>query len=596
MPIRLRSPARLIPTGDDDRALLARFARTGDQTAFATLVQRHGPLVLGVCRRVLRDPHRADDAFQAVFLVLAKRAGAVAAGPSLANWLFGVARRVSLAARRDDRRWTRRQKRGAKEGEKTDQAATPDAATTQPAEWDDLLGSLDDELARLPDALRAAVLECYFREKTQDEAARTLGWSVSTLRRRLDRAKDLLRVRLTARGATFGAALIAGAVAASAATASVVPALVQATATVGVAGRAGGSVAASITRLAKGGTRMSLATKLGLGGLAVGTVALGVSFGAGVWSSDPQAPRNDLPAAVAPQTAVAAAEDPPAVVVKPTPVEKPGVPAKPTEVPRVTTPPVIPAQPPLIPAQPPKGSVQPPALGNEWATITGRVKMTNPPEKRSIAVVADKEHCLSRGAQFYEDLIVNPKNGGVKYVIVWLRPDSVDRKDPFPKDRIHPDLIRATSKNHVIDQPCCQFVPRVLAARVGDTLEIKNSAPVPHNINFSSDDQAFNVTIPPGQFHKLERPLVAQATPIPFKCDIHPWMAGRLRVFEHPYFAVTDDDGKFEIKNAPIGKWRLVVWQENGFHKGRAGILGEPIEVKSGGVEMPPVELELPKP
>ena len=75
----------------------------------------------------------------------------------------------------------------------------------------------------------------------------------------------------------------------------------------------------------------------------------------------------------------------------------------------------------------------------------------------------------------------------------------------------------------------------------------------------------------------MTEPLKAETPPIPFKCDIHPWMKGYVRVFDHPYFAVTDEDGKFEIKNAPAGKWRIVYWHENGFHKGREGAVGFPV-------------------
>jgi plastocyanin len=231
-----------------------------------------------------------------------------------------------------------------------------------------------------------------------------------------------------------------------------------------------------------------------------------------------------------------------------------------------------------------------------WGTLKGQIKLTASPEPRKVDVTTDKEHCLSKGPLVYEDVVVNPKSKGVKNVIVWLRPDTDNRKDPFPKDRIHPALAKGSAKHHVIDQPCCQFEPRVLAARAGDTLEVKNTAPVPHNVNYSSDAETFNVTVPSGKNFNLNKPLEAQSTPIPFKCDIHPWMAGRIRVFDHPYFAVTDANGNFEIKDAPAGKWRLVIWHENGFHKGREGVLGMPVEVKGGGTtEVPPVELQLPK-
>lgn len=230
----------------------------------------------------------------------------------------------------------------------------------------------------------------------------------------------------------------------------------------------------------------------------------------------------------------------------------------------------------------------------DWTTIKGQVIVSKPEEAKKIEVTNDKEHCLKDGPLTYENKIVNAKSKGLKNVIVWLRPDTKDRKDTFPKDKIKPELAKVAPKNHVIDQPCCQFVPRVLAARTGDTLEVKNSASVAHNTNYSGEP-AFNITIPAGKSHKVAEPLVAQSTPIPFKCDIHPWMAGRLRVFDHPYFAVTDADGKFEIKDAPAGKWRVVYWHEDGFHKGREGVIGETIEVKGPTLELKPLDFEFPK-
>ena len=234
------------------------------------------------------------------------------------------------------------------------------------------------------------------------------------------------------------------------------------------------------------------------------------------------------------------------------------------------------------------------ASAEEWGTIKGQVKMSNPPAPAQVNVTTDKAHCEAKGPLVQEDVVVG-KNGGVKYVVVWLRPDSEDRKADFPKDKIHPDLAKSEPKNHVVDQPSCQFIPRVVAARVGDTIEFKNSAPVNHNINYAGDVDPFNVNLSPNTSKKTA-PLQAQSTPIPFKCDVHPWMAGRARVFDHPYFAVTDENGNFEIKNAPAGNWRLVYWHENGYHKGRQGLLGFPVEVKGGGTtEVPAIDLELPK-
>jgi hypothetical protein len=275
-------------------------------------------------------------------------------------------------------------------------------------------------------------------------------------------------------------------------------------------------------------------------------------------------------------------------IALPTPAE-----AKPTPAPKAVEPP----KPILVPK--PSPSAQP-AVSGEWATIRGRVvwpRNTALPTPKPIAATADKPHCESQGPLLDTAVLVNPTTRGLKNVVVWLRPDTANRRDPFPKDRINPQLLSAKPRQHVIDQPCCQFVPRVLAAREGDTLVVKNSSPVPHNISFAADDPAlvFNVTLPAGQEFKPAAALRSQGSAIPFKCDIHQWMQGRVRVFDHPYFAVTDDNGNFEIPNAPVGQWRLVYWHENGYHKGRAGLLGFPVEVKAGGVTAPTIEYEFPK-
>jgi hypothetical protein len=233
-----------------------------------------------------------------------------------------------------------------------------------------------------------------------------------------------------------------------------------------------------------------------------------------------------------------------------------------------------------------------------WGTIKGQVKLPAAPAAKTIDPTNDKQHCLSKGPLIDTAVVVNPKSKGLKNVIVWLRPDSKNRRDPFPKDKINPQLAAAKPKQHTIDQPCCQFIPRVLAAREGDTLVVKNSSPVPHNTHMNADDPAltFNVTLPPGKEFKPSGPLKAQSSPIPFNCDIHQWMKGFVRVFDHPYFAITDENGNFEIQGAPAGKWRLVYWHENGYHKGRNGLLGFPVEVKAGGVtQVPVVEFEFPK-
>ncbi len=234
----------------------------------------------------------------------------------------------------------------------------------------------------------------------------------------------------------------------------------------------------------------------------------------------------------------------------------------------------------------------------KYVTIKGLVKWNG--DKAPAADVVDvkdfKAACCKDGNLLSNKFAIDAKSLGVKNVIVWLRPDTEDRTDAFPADRVNPVHAKPSSKQHVIDQPVCQFEPRVLAARAGDTLVVKNSSAIAHNINYVSDPESFNVTIQAGKEHKLSKPLEANRLPIAYKCDIHGWMTGRVRVFDHPYFATTDKDGNFEIADAPVGKWRIVYWHEEGYHKGIPGALGAPIELKGDKktLELEPVKLQLP--
>ncbi|HEY2787681.1 MAG TPA: hypothetical protein VGJ05_22175 [Fimbriiglobus sp.] len=255
---------------------------------------------------------------------------------------------------------------------------------------------------------------------------------------------------------------------------------------------------------------------------------------------------------------------------------------------------------------PAPGAPAAPKAGGKWVTIEGQVLLPEATiktmgEKKPIVVSQDKAHCLSKGPLYPDDVIVNPKNRGLQNAVIWLRPANKERAPKLPPEDIFPDYAagKVKPKDLVIDQPCCQFVPRITLAREGDTLTIKNSAPVNHNTKWSSNNNGeFNVNLAPGQSFKLPKPLVYERTQIPFECNIHPWMKGQVRVFDHPYFALTDADGKFEIKNAPAGKFNIVYAHENGFHKGADGRFGWPIEIKDDGtgkMVLKPLEYEFPK-
>ena len=221
--------AAAIPT---DAQLLQRFASARDEAAFALLVERHGPLVLSVCRRVLGTVQDAEDAFQATFLVLARKAGVIREPGLLGNWLYGVASRIARKARAgvSKRQMHEKQVR-----------LLPSLEAPASAEPNDLGPVLDEELSRLPEKYRAALVLCYLEGKTNEEAAQLLRWPTGTVKGRLARARDLLRSRLARRGLQASALLLMSSLAAARARAAAVPGpLAESTARAGV-GFAGGA-------------------------------------------------------------------------------------------------------------------------------------------------------------------------------------------------------------------------------------------------------------------------------------------------------------------------------------------------------------------
>ena len=187
-----------------DSELLERFAVQRDELAFAELVRRHGPMVLGVARRVLHHADDAEDVFQATFLVLARKAASVSWHASAAGWLFPVAYHLALKVR------GRRQSRRAHETQ-VELLSLPERSAPIPDA--ELLSILDEELSRLPEHYRAVVLLCCLEGKTQKEAAHQLGWSAGQVRGRLDRARERLRQRLVRRGFVLPATAVAAALA-----------------------------------------------------------------------------------------------------------------------------------------------------------------------------------------------------------------------------------------------------------------------------------------------------------------------------------------------------------------------------------------------
>jgi RNA polymerase sigma factor (sigma-70 family) len=262
------------PASDDssDSSLLKRFISQKDESAFAEILQRHGPLVLRVCRQVLQQPHDADDAFQATFMVLARQAGAIRQGQSLPGWLYKVAYHIAVQVR------SRAVNRQVHEELV---AAMRREQTTDPSEGKDVWPILHDELNRLPSKYRTPMVLCYLDGLTNEEAAGQLNCPVGTVKTRLNRARDLLRNRLARRGVALTPAILAGLLLTPAtASAAVPPALSAATlqaATLFAAGKAALGTSASVSALAEAAVHSMFLSKL----KAVASVVLAVGLAGG---------------------------------------------------------------------------------------------------------------------------------------------------------------------------------------------------------------------------------------------------------------------------------------------------------------------------
>jgi RNA polymerase sigma factor (sigma-70 family) len=248
--------------------LWGRYVRERDEAAFETLVRRHGPMVLGVCRRILSHEQDAEDAFQATFLVLVRRAASLRSPRTLANWLHGVARRTALEARRAAA------KRRAKEAAALPRNVTPD-------DLDDLRPALDHELGQLAEKYRTAIVLCDLEGKTRKEAARQLGWAEGTVASRLARGRSILARRLARRG--FAGTLVLTALVDGAAPAGVPSALLVSTVTAASCSAAreaaaNGALSGTVAALTEGVLKSMLLTKVKIAiavVLVLGITALG---------------------------------------------------------------------------------------------------------------------------------------------------------------------------------------------------------------------------------------------------------------------------------------------------------------------------------
>jgi plastocyanin len=211
-----------------------------------------------------------------------------------------------------------------------------------------------------------------------------------------------------------------------------------------------------------------------------------------------------------------------------------------------------------------------------WGSVKGQVVFVgDPPKPTELKVDKDQETCHAGGPLFDQKYVVDKDTKGVQYAVVWL----AAAKGKLP---IKPELKEVTEKKVELDQPNCQFKPHVLAIRVGQEVVAKNPAKISHNTKLEcrplGPDKneliaaGHELVVPAADFHA--------GTVVNVSCTIHGWMKGYIRVFDHPYFKVTDDKGNFEIKDAPAGTWKLIVWQEEkGWVNGKDG---QEITIKPG--------------
>jgi hypothetical protein len=235
-------------------------------------------------------------------------------------------------------------------------------------------------------------------------------------------------------------------------------------------------------------------------------------------------------------------------------------------------------------AEPARTKTSPVAQAGSGLTGTVVWKEAPPPVMAplNLGASADKAACEKNGPVMDESAVVNSKNKGLRDVFVWLEPAEKGAKFNIPAN-----LAKPAESKVVLDQPHCAFIPHALALREGQLLIAKNTSGIAHNFKWQGivDGNAGNKLLPPGGEVEIE--LKADRLPIAIECNIHPWMKGYVRVYDHPYYAVTDADGKFTIPHAPAGACKLKIWHgSKGWLNGKLGAKGQDVTVTGAAQDL----------
>ncbi len=221
------------------------------------------------------------------------------------------------------------------------------------------------------------------------------------------------------------------------------------------------------------------------------------------------------------------------------------------------------------------------ARAEAWGTLSGQfIYGADAPKSEAIVVTKDVAMCGGKGL-VKESLVVNSENKGIANIVVYMYLKSSDPKPP-----VHESYAETATEKVHFDNLNCRFEPHVVGMRTTQTLVIGNKDPDGHNTKGDClSNDSFNPLIPGNGSLEMQLPK-SERLPVTVSCNIHPWMKGFLVVKDNPYFAITDKDGKFEIKNVPAGEWVFQVWHEESGYVDDVIVGGSATKWKKGRVDV----------